>query len=324
MNSKVSQVLSPIEKLRFHDQALFFAQNYFRKEQFLEIRTPTLVSNPGLEPHLDYFQTQYIGSMGDTGCRTLFLPTSPEYHIKKALSWAQSDSLKIFEIAKSFRNGELSKEHRPEFLMLEFYMLPATLKELSDFCWNFIEALAQNINPQNPILPRYDFDLETLFVDLCATNFERLRNLGSFEERFFDLFMNKIEPFILQQKGLSFIWNFPIEVAALSKALPHSPEKCSRFELYIHGIEIGNAFQELLDKESLVNRMEKDLELRKNLNKDQPPVDLEFLEACDSLKTKEIAGIAIGWDRLLQVLNHRRSLDEILLFPFEKNDIVVK
>jgi len=105
-------------------------REFFLQQEFVEVSTPTLVSNPGLEPFLKHFETHFVGGeMSSKLAKKYYLPTSPEYHLKKALG--QFGFNRVFEIAKTFRNGETSPEHEPEFTMLEWYRSPGTYKDIA-------------------------------------------------------------------------------------------------------------------------------------------------------------------------------------------------
>jgi len=169
------------ELLLKRHEVLKVTRNYFHENGFIEVQTPLLVTNPGLEPHLDYFKTEYLPSMDKTlKSKTLYLPTSPEYHLKKALG--KSGLEKIFEITKSFRNGETSKEHQPEFLILEWYRAPGTYKEIA----NDTEKLINNLSDKT--VDRVDYSVEELFLKNCDIKLSELQKAPDFEEKFFEIF----------------------------------------------------------------------------------------------------------------------------------------
>jgi len=290
---------------------------FFDGQGFIEVETPILVSNPGLEPHLKYFETTFAADMGDNtlGHNKFYLPTSPEYSLKKVLSKLEHPA-KIYELARAFRNGEISKTHQPEFSMLEFYCTQFSLEELSNVCFELFSELASLGSSSSDWNLRQDFDLETLFIKHANTDFPSLRKTSSnFSEDFHLLFLNKIEPELRSLPGQIYLWNYPIEEAMLAKACLDDPYKAHRFEIFFNGAELGNAFDELLEETTLMNRCKTHYQQRIALYNQSPEIDLDFIKSCSELKHMEVSGIAIGWDRLLMKILKIDTLRETLSLP---------
>jgi elongation factor P--(R)-beta-lysine ligase len=305
---------------------------FVNKNDFIEVETPLLVKNPGLEPHLEYFQTEYRPSMGGEAPQTYYLPTSPEYHLKKALAEGLP---RIFEITRSFRNGELSRRHQPEFAMLEWYRHPASYREIAQDVQNlFVEVAALfSASPKHWSDVRHFTVLEAfeefcgLALDLILRNgeqeslarrareagFKQVSETADFEEAFNHLVVDVIER-KFEEFHVCFLWDYPLEMAALSKRKKDRPYLCERFEVYFKGLELANAFGELTDAKEQRKRCLTDQAERTRLyNAPAPPLDEEFLSSLEHLS--EAGGIALGLDRLLQALVGSDSLEKVLAFP---------
>ncbi len=309
-------------------------RRFFEDRDFIEIQTPVLVSNPGLEPHLEYFSTQWKPSMQAGLAKNYFLPTSPEYHLKKALGQGLS---KVYEISPSFRNGEASREHEPEFLMLEWYRAPGEYQQIADDAFELFSELAKEFSPHAELWgQRRDLRVEDAFQSYAALNLrsalastdsssltrEALR-LGKasvlpdddFESCFHKVLLEEIEG-RLGFRGLEFLWDYPAQMAALSRRKPSDPLFCERFEIYWRGIELANAFGELTDVIEQRRRFLQDQASRRTLYPGEacPEIDEELLSALAKIPSPA-AGIAVGVDRLLQCLLGKESLQSVLLFP---------
>jgi elongation factor P--(R)-beta-lysine ligase len=312
-------------------QILIKLRHFFESRGFVEVQTPTLVKNPGLEPHLLYFETQFNPSMGGGQKEAWFLPTSPEYHLKKALSWGMP---KIYEICKSFRNGEKSEEHEPEFLMLEWYRSPGDYKQIAEDTAELILHLGSHFNPSKKWGPTKHITVSEAFEKFCrikldealspggrsltkqalAAGFKSIRHNDTFEDTFNKLLVEFVEP-QLGIGGPEFLWDYPAAFAALSRPHPQKPNYCERFEVYIDGIELANAFGELMDPAALRGVCMKDQAQRQRLHGKSPPLDEEFLDAVAKTPHKNVGGIALGLDRLIQVLIDAETLQDAMLFP---------
>lgn len=307
-------------------------RNYFQQNSFIEVDTPFLVINPGLEPNLEYFHTEFVPSMdAHQKKETFFLPTSPEYSLKKVLALGIE---KIFEIKHCFRNGENSPQHRPEFKMLEWYRSPGTYKNIADDFMGLATHLGKHFSAPKHWNNRIDLELTELFQEkagislndmieasscptqlkkFCQKNkIEEYQENDSFEDLFHKIFLSKIER-DLPQEGFVFIWNYPKQLAALSQSHSENPNFCHRFEVYWQGIELGNCFDEECDPVKLRKKCEEDLEKRKHLQSaPYPQMDEDFIQAHE--KISSAGGIAVGVDRLLMSLFQVKNIKEIDFF----------
>jgi lysyl-tRNA synthetase class 2 len=301
-------------------QYLRATRKFFEQKSFQEVWTPTLVKNPGTEPYLDLFQTEFHQGQEK---RTYFLPTSPELHLKKALAMGLPQ---IYEIKNCFRNGEKSDHHSPEFLMLEWYRAFAGLQQIQSDVVDWIQACAQILEVSPPArvtqMTMSQLWSKTLDFELRpASSREELMELAkklnlcfsdsdSWDEIFFRIFLEKVEP-LIPQNELFFLWDYPPSQAALARV--SSAGWGERFEFYWKGLELGNAFHELNHPQVQRERAVEDLALKKKLGKTLPPLDEEFLAALEA-GLPPSSGIAVGFERVLLALLDLKSLEQLRLF----------
>ncbi len=293
---------------------------YFNNQGFLELRTPTLVVSPGLEPFLDPFETQFqLGSDSEK----LFLPTSPEFHLKKALCQGFE---KIFELKECFRNGEIGDLHQPEFLMLEWYRAYENLDAISLDLQNLLTHLKRELKFKGSV------EVETIkmkdiwkrFLDFNLTPKTTIHDLKKFntsgETDFDDLFtriwLDKIEPELKKIPHPIIIYGFPPSQAALARLTTDG--WADRLELYWKGLEIANGFNELNDSEEQRTRFKKDQEKKRKLGKEIVPIDEDFMKHLE-WGMPPSAGIALGAERLFMAVFDVGKIQELRLFPMNKN-----
>ncbi len=315
-------------------------RRFFTARDFLEVDTPALQVSPGLEPHLMAFSTELVAPSGAR--RALHLHTSPEFTMKKLLV---AGLPRIFQLAHVFRNGERGRTHHPEFTMLEWYRAGASYRDLmadgeallrdmlaasggEAFSW-----MGQHCDPRGPWQYLSVADAFTRFcgIDLLATapdpqrpKFDLLataaRGIGvtphagdDWEDLFFRLFLDRIEP-RLGNAAPTILYDYPIALAALSRAKPDDPRLAERFEVYVCGLELANAFGELTDAAAQRTRFEADRARKRALYGYDYPVDEDFLAAL-AHGMPESAGIALGVDRLVMLATGATSIEDVLFAP---------
>ena len=294
-------------------------RSFFLDDGFVEVDTPVRVACPGMEPYLDSFAADRA-----------FLRTSPELHMKRLLAGGFD---KVFQVGPCFRAGDRGKHHREEFQMLEWYRAFADLTHLVEDLQNLLNRLS--VFAEDPDYFGAPFETKTCaslfreYLDLELNDQDDLDPLRRclaargipFDDRddwdtlFFLLFLNFIEP-DLGRKRPVVVMNYPASQAALAKIAPvrvGSMPYCYRFELYLKGIEIANAFYELTDPHTQRRRFEEDREKRRALGKVVYEIEPRFMAALES-GLPPSAGIALGLDRLVMVLLGRDRLDEVLPF----------
>jgi len=328
-------------RLRQKRQLINLIREFFTDQDFFELETPLLVPSPGMEVHLHSFSTRYVRHDGSE--EVLHLPTSPEFAIKKALG-AGFD--KVFEIARVFRNhGELGPLHHPEFNMLEWYRpgsylqimddVDALFKYLStrfsplkanlEFSWDegisrtSIEECFQKY--ANLDLKRGLSDIDYWFSASQASLQENIASDDSFEDVFFRVWLKLIEPNL----GVSqpeIVFDYPASMAALAKLKAPEDVWSERFEVYIKGVEIGNAFSELTDSAEQDRRFREANEQREGLGHPPHPIDQTFIDSVGEMP--RTGGIAIGVERLLMVLTGETDISQFFLYPLSESSAAVK
>lgn len=294
---------------------------FFLENQFVECQTPTLVPSPGTEPYLDVFTTNFIH--GRTK-RTYFLPTSPEFHLKKLLARGHT---RIFEMKSCFRNGEVSEHHQPEFQMLEWYRAYAGLDSIIEDLRKLMLDL-QNVFPQkkiealkvttmaelfakhaNGFVLRPDSSREELY-QLCVRLGLNPKNDDTWDDLFFRVVIEKIEP-ALDKEIPTIVRGYPKPQAALARL--SSEGWAERFEFYWQGFEIANAFDELNDPKQNEERFKSDLQKRIQSGREAHPIDNELVESFYS-GMPPAGGIALGLERLFMALTGVKDISQIKPF----------
>jgi lysyl-tRNA synthetase class 2 len=313
-------------------------RSFFADRAFEEVETPCLVPAPGMEPHIDAFAAPYLPEGGGEA-RPLWLHTSPEYAMKRLLARGFP---RIFQLARVFRNGEVSASHNPEFTMLEFYRAETDYQGIMRDLEDLVEACALALVGGTCVrVAGRQLDLAAPYRRLTVADaFERhagvardawggdaaqlaavLRRGGldlarpgdSFDDLFFRVFLERVEPALAAAGQPVYVVDWPAPMAALSKVKGADARFAERFELYAGGLELANGFTELTDAAEQRRRLEEERALRGRLGRPVYPLDERFLE--DLSRMPEAGGVAVGLDRLLMLLVGARSIDEVLLFP---------
>lgn len=322
--------------LETRSRVLAATRAVFAARDFVEVETPALQRSPGLEPHLKAFAT-LLEAPGEAP-RPLYLHTSPEYAMKKLLVAGMP---RIYQLAHCFRNGERGATHSPEFTMLEWYRAGASYLDLVADCEALLRAAAaplltwqgrvcdphaawQRLSVPEAFARFCGIDLfatapepEVPSLDLLA---EAAQPLGiaphagdAWEDLFFRIFLSEIEP-KLGIGAPTVLYDYPIAMAALARAKPGDARLCERFELYVCGLELANAFGELTDAQEQRRRFAGDQAKKRALYGEAYPVDEDFLAALEH-GLPESAGIALGFDRLVMLAAGANHIDEVLWAP---------
>ena len=325
-----------IKLLKQRQQILQSIRNFFDSKGFLEVDTPTLVNSPGMEPTLYAFKTKYFQDNGSSV--DLYLPTSPEFHMKRLLS---EGSGHIYQICKAFRNKEKGHLHSPEFTILEWYRSDDSYHAIMEDVEQLVHYTAVQLIGKTSIFrnareislqPPWDKKtmqeiwLEYTGIDILSSNSEvTLRNEGkkigvqnlkdgdSWDILFFKIFLDRIEGNLGWSRPL-IVCEYPACMAALARIKPDDPRIALRFEAYIAGTEIGNAFDELTDSKEQLRRFQQS-QKEKIINGEEPfPIDYDLIDALQGMPPS--AGIALGLDRLLMLLLDAKTIQEVSVFPF--------
>lgn len=334
-------VRSRLPHLQARGRVVRAVRSFFEDRDFHEVETPALQISPGLEPHIMAFATDLVGPNPDDR-RTLYLHTSPEFAMKKLLAGGVP---RIFQIAKTYRNGERSQTHSPEFTMLEWYRAHAGYHDLMADCVALVRAACRaagrgkitfrglqsdpfldwEVLPVADAFTRYaDIDLLATAPDPAAPDAALLAReaarIGirphpgdSWEDLFFRISLDRIEPHLGVGRPTVLI-DYPISMAALSRAKPEDPRLAERFEIYVCGLELANAFGELTDPEVQRKRFEADMDFKERVYGVRYPIDEDFLAALEH-GMPECAGIAMGLDRLAMLCSGAEEIEQVLWAP---------
>jgi lysyl-tRNA synthetase class 2 len=310
-------------------------RRFFAEGGFVEVETPYLVPSPGMEPHLVALETNVQTPDGEK--RKMYLHTSPEYAMKKLLGGGWD---KIFQICRVFRDEEVSRTHQVEFTMLEWYRAHANYRKIMEDCEGLLDFLSREILKGSELIYQgKKIDLAPPAERLSVARAMQLYGKAdieknhdgpslleeakaggfrfdpgayySFEEIFFKIFLEAVEPRLGSPKP-TILYDYPASMGALARLKPGNPCWAERFELYVAGLELANAFSELTDPAEQRKRFESEQRLRAVLQKPLYPIDEELLAALSRMPPS--AGIALGVDRLVMLFCDAPAIQDVLAF----------
>jgi len=303
---------------------------FFSRHRYIEIETPILVCCPGMEEHLEYFETEWVNH--DKQKSTYFLRSSPELHMKQAL--ALDGLSKIYQFSKSFRNGgEFGPWHHPEFLLLEWYETEISYEAFRDQTVDLIlyvqQFLFDNKIIKSKIYKNFIFlTVEEAFekfagiklIDQDPELVKKARHAGNhsvqdgddFSTAFFKIMLDQIEPRLAKLHAVM-LYDYPPSQACLAKIKNHW---ACRFEVYLSGIEISNGFLELTDFLENKSRFQSTLIARKKAGKTIYHEDHAFYRSLQK-GLPPCCGNALGFDRTLASLLGHKDLRQVVPFRSE-------
>lgn len=321
-----------------HEWTIQAIRNFFINRDFHEVNTPTLLATVPIEPNLYPLKTTWT-QRDFTFC----LPTSPESALKRVIAQGIGN---CFTIAKVFRDLEdIGPTHNLEFSMLEWYEIGKTYYDIAkttkELVLTSLHYIQQKLNlPQtNCIIYQenkidldsnwYQFTLQELFqkhakIDLSknlttseiiATAKSKGYNtdgIRTWEPLYTQIFINEIESKIPQDKPF-IIFDYPTQISPLCQTCPDSPGFSQRFEFYIGGMEIGNAYTELTDSKTLKDNFDTETKFRQDNQLPLHPYDHKFIDACSQMPP--CSGIGLGVDRLAMLFSNSRHIEDVLYFP---------
>jgi lysyl-tRNA synthetase class 2 len=228
---------------------------------------------------------------------------------------------KIFQICRCFRKGERGGRHVPEMTLLEWYAAGLDYLDLMTQCEELIGFVAARTDiGRRLVYQGQTVDLTPPWDRLTvAEAFERFGGMAAqqaLDRECFDEIMGlDIEPQLGVERPL-FLYDYPARCGALARLKPADPSVAERFELYIAGMELCNAFSELTDPQEQRVRFDADNRARGAIGKTVYPIAEPFLQALESMLPT--AGIALGLDRLVMLLTGAASIDEVVAFTPEE------
>ena len=274
-------------------------RSFFIDRGYLEVETPHRIPANAPEPHIDAIASG-----------TCALHTSPELAMKRMLAAGYEQ---LFQICRVWREGERGQFHLPEFTLLEWYRGGIDYNALMNECMELLFVL----------LPEGKLDREGRTIDLTMpwqklTITEAFTQYASMDlnqalasDCFEEILTSEVEPHLGKEKP-TFLTEYPSSLAALARSKPGEPQVAERFELYIDGLELANAFSELTDAKEQRRRFEKDEELRRTAGKTPYPLPEKFLAELENMP--EAAGIALGLDRLIMLITEAEKIDDVVAF----------
>ncbi len=296
----LSQLSTLARAFEFRSNALSLTREYFRRNRFLEVETPIAIRAPAAEEYIEAPQTK----------DGLFLRSSPELEMKRLLAAGME---RIYELAPCFRLGENGRLHRQEFTMLEWYMAGANYRELLDFTIGLIRFLAKEMNvPAEVCDVACDWEIipvRKAFREFADADADQCAE----EEALFEtVLVEQVEPKLPKDRPCVLI-DYPIRFGAFARPKPEDPTLAERWEIYIHGVEVANAYGELVDPVEQEARFLKYNRKRRENGLSEYPEATEFLEAI-RYGIPDSAGCALGFDRIVMLLFGAHSLAEVT-FP---------
>lgn len=307
--------------LRARAQLYQNLRQFFAIRDILEVETPILCRTTVTDPYIASIPAQ-LQLNASAAKQTFYLQTSPEYAMKRLLA---AGSGPIFQITKTFRQGEVGNQHNPEFTMLEWYrpgynhlMLMEEVDELLRYVLNTPPAQRETY----AALFSTFLGLDPHQTSIGALQIEaKKRNLsveGDIHNRdtWLNLLMSHfVEPHLGANRPI-FIYDFPASQAALARLNSGLPMTAARFEVYYQGMELANGFYELQDAKEQRERFIKNQTIR--FQEDLPHIDIDelFLAALPSLP--DCSGVALGLDRILMVMLNTTTISDVLSFDYSR------
>ncbi|CNI03285.1 lysyl-tRNA synthetase [Yersinia aldovae] len=314
------QPSAPIANLLKRAAIMAEIRRFFADRGVLEVETPTMSQATVTDVHLVPFETRFVGPGAADGL-TLYMMTSPEYHMKRLLA---AGSGSIYQLGRSFRNEEAGRHHNPEFTMLEWYRphydMYRLMNEVDDLLQQILDCnSAETLSYQQAFLRHLDIDplsADKAQLREAAAKLD-LSNIADTEEDRDTLlqllFTVGVEPNIGREKP-AFVYHFPASQASLAEISTEDHRVAERFEVYFKGIELANGFHELTDADEQMKRFEQDNRIRAKRGLPQNPIDTNLIAALKQ-GLPDCSGVALGIDRLVMLALGAESLSDVIAFP---------
>jgi lysyl-tRNA synthetase class 2 len=307
--------------LALRAQALAMAREFFAERQVLEVDTPALVRHAVTDVNIHSAQVMLPGHPGP-----LFLHTSPEYAMKRLLAAGSGD---IYQISHVFRGDETSRLHNAEFTLIEWYRCGWGMQQLMHEVAALVCRLLGVAQGAATALSYIQAFQQFAGCDPLTASDDQLRSLAIEQhldsalagrctrDELLDWLMGAAVGPRLGSEGLCFIHRYPVSQAALARIDPDDPRVALRFELYFHGTELANGFEELADPTEQQARFEADRQERLRRGLPAPDIDQALLDALAS-GLPPVSGVALGFDRVLMLRAGASAISEVLTFPLDR------
>jgi lysyl-tRNA synthetase class 2 len=276
-------------------------RSFFCDTGYVEVETPCRVKCPGIDPYIDAIPSG----------QGFYLATSPELQMKRLLTLGIP---RIYQITHAFRFNEQGSLHNSEFSLLEWYRTGTDYWGVMEETEQLLNYLLEDSTEEHDIKLTHNIPIQRKSVDelfRCRAGWEP--STAWDEDKYFLDWIDKIDPYLSTVQSI-FIYDFPAPLSSLAKRKNDNQRVCERFELFIRGLEIANAFTELTDPMEQEERFKKSLGKRCLMRKEAYEIDGKFLDALRS-DFPACSGVALGIDRLIMALYGYTDISMVQTFP---------
>ena len=288
-------------------QIIQAVRTFFIDNQYLEVETPCRIPAPAPEAHID---AEVSGEW--------FLRSSPELCMKRLMAAGYP---RIFQICRCFRQKERGTKHLPEMTLLEWYTAGDNYFDMMEQCEELIRFVAGRAGFKKLLVYQGNrIDLTPPWPRMSVRDaFEKFSSVSMetaiLQDRFDQITAFNIEPNLGYGKPI-FLYDYPASAASLARLKPENRSVAERFELYISGLELCNAFSELTDPVEQRTRFENEQKIRSESGLQVYPLPEKYLESLQFMP--ETAGIALGVDRLVMLFADTTKIDDVVAFTPEE------
>lgn len=308
---------APIKNLLARAKMMAEIRRFFTERGLLEVETPVLSEFGVTDVHLSTFSTEFVAPFKQQS-KTLWLGTSPEYHMKRLLA---AGSGAIFQLCRVFRNEEAGSRHNPEFTMLEWYRphfdMYRLINEVDDLLQQILDCEpAESLSYQFVFQECVGLDpLSASKAELVAKAKEHhlMEAENADRDTLLQFLFGALVELKIGQNRPTAVYHFPATQAALAQISSEDHRVAERFEFYYKGLELANGFNELTDAVEQHSRFEQDNRLRAQMGLPQREIDTRLLAALQA-GMPNCAGVALGVDRLMMIALDAQSIEEVMAF----------
>jgi len=314
------------EMLRLRAELLARTRAFFVERGFLEVETPLLSADVVVDRHLDPIAVTLPDDPRDPHVgRAMWLQTSPEFAMKRLLA---AGGEAIFQITKSFRQGEVGPRHNPEFTIVEWYRRGDSLHAGMQLLDELAQCLlgcppAERLSYRDAFVRYAGIDPITCATDELAQLAAR-RGMGlsagfaaADRDQWLNLLLAELVEPQLGKSAPTLLYYYPASQAALARLSVEDPAVAERFELYYQGVELANGYHELLDAATLRRRNQQANALRADEGRPRLPEESRLLAAMDH-GLPDATGVALGFDRLVMLASGATEIAQVLAFPIDR------